>query len=65
MRNTAVVNIVFLTEFGEKRLSEDRRCGWFKLCMQQRVHLWINSNVQSILLIIWLDHGFANCNTIR
>jgi hypothetical protein len=56
---------VFLAQFGEERVSEHVRSGWFELRMQQFVGFWVDSSVQPVFFIIQSDHGLVDRDVIR
>ena len=60
-----VLDVVFLAEFREERVSDHVRSGRFKLCMEQFVRIGIDSGVQPVLLVVELDHGFIDRDVIR
>ena len=60
-----VLNVVFLPEFREERVSDHVRSGLFKLRMEQFVGLRIDCSVQPVLLIIESNHRFINHDAIR
>jgi len=60
-----VVDIVFLAEFHEKRVSDTIVCRRFKLCMEEFIRFWIDSSVQPVPFVVESDHSLINRNVIR
>jgi len=60
-----VVDIAFLAEFAEERVSNDLSSRRFKLCMQQFVGVRIDSSVQPVALVAELNHGFVHGDVTR
>jgi hypothetical protein len=60
-----VVNLLFLTQFGEKQLCECLRSDRIEPHMEQAVRVGIDGGVQPIALGIELNHGLIDCNVIR
>jgi hypothetical protein len=61
----SLLDIMFLSEFSEKRMSKNLGCGWLKRCLEQFVRVRINCRVQLVLLVIESDHGLVNRNVVR
>ena len=60
-----VVDVVFLAEFREKRVSDTIVCRRFKLCMEEFVRFWVDSSVQPVPFVVESDHSLVNRNVIR
>ena len=60
-----VVDVVFLAQFREERVSEHVRSGWLELRMQQFVGFGVDGSVQPVLFVIESDHGLVDRDVIR
>jgi len=60
-----IIDIVFLMEIAEERVSESAVFRRFKRCMKQFLRVGIDRSVQPVLLVVQSDHDFVDRNAVR
>ena len=60
-----VIDVVFLAQLREEAVRKNRGFRRFERRMEQFVRFRIDRSVQSVTLVIELNHGLVDCNVIR